>query len=712
MGMRKFLFRATIIGCIISLILSILYFFPYSYIKYDGIVNIRAKTTSETVQLCTDNNKCNDLFLKGVDLGAGMPGAFPNDFKISVEDYKRWFTQIAAMHANVIRVYIIQDPNFYQALYEFNKNKESPLYIIHGSWINEENMLSTMNAYDPMIKDVAEEDIKTLVDIIHGSKYVPYSKEHGHGRYSYDISKYVLGYIIGVEWDGNFVKKTNELNSSITSFDGEYLKMKKGTAFEAYLANLGNTAIAYETNRYEEQRLIAFSNWLPTDPFIQKYEPAKHNDLVQINTNNIKQSDKFLSGMFASYHIYPYYPNFLNYEPTLQSYKDTNGKKNSYAGYLNALKNQLDIPLVVSEFGLPSSYGIAHIDRSRGMNQGQLSENEHAERIATLYQDIVNTKLAGAIIFEWQDEWFKQSWNTLAFKNPDQNAFWHDALTNEQFYGLLAFDPGSKETYYPDGKYEEWKDSDIITTNEENTIYTSNDEAYVYFRIHNDNINFKESNTYIPIDITPKSGSRNSSQFDLKFDRFMDFIIEVKPNQSNFYVHTYYDDTYYTAEELPLLKPLDDILYRYTDNFNIKNQLMEWKSKFTVKGTKQEIEIPLEVKPIGKLKEGTANPNDKEYNSLVNYNIGIHDIEIRIPYLMLNIMDPPTSKIAGDFYYNQGAQLMDMDEMYISTIIKNDMKVISSNESKPYKLKTWKQPTYHERLKPAYYKMKEMFSKQ
>ena len=56
------------------------------------------------------------------------------------------------------------------------------------------------------------------------------------------------------------------------------------------------------------------------------------------------------------------------------------------------------------------------------------------------------------MIFSWQDEWFKQTWNTVKYA-PDSPA---QRTVNEQsaeeHYGILAFDPGKTDNAcYPDG---------------------------------------------------------------------------------------------------------------------------------------------------------------------------------------------------------------------------------------------------------------------
>jgi hypothetical protein len=44
-------------------------------------------------------------------------------------------------------------------------------------------------------------------------------------------------------------------------------------------------------------------------------------------------------------------------------------------------------------------------------------------------------------VFSWADEWFKFTWNTITHQEPaDRRALWHDPLTNEQHFGLLATD--------------------------------------------------------------------------------------------------------------------------------------------------------------------------------------------------------------------------------------------------------------------------------
>ena len=57
-------------------------------------------------------------------------------------------------------------------------------------------------------------------------------------------------------------------------------------------------------------------------------------------------------GTFASYHAYPYYPDFLRYEDWLTTF--TSDRSDPYAGYLAALKRHHDgMPVMITELGVP-----------------------------------------------------------------------------------------------------------------------------------------------------------------------------------------------------------------------------------------------------------------------------------------------------------------------------------------------------------------------
>ena len=81
-----------------------------------------------------------------------------------------------------------------------------------------------------------------------------------------------------------------------------------------------------------------------------------------------------------------------------------------------------------------------------------LSEKAQGEMDAFMLKDIYEEGYAGALVFAFQDEWFKRTWNTMDLDLPDRRSYWNNQQTNEQHFGLLAFDSGEKEsTCYVDG---------------------------------------------------------------------------------------------------------------------------------------------------------------------------------------------------------------------------------------------------------------------
>ncbi len=128
-------------------------------------------------------------------------------------------------------------------------------------------------------------------------------------------------------------------------------------------------------------------------------------------------------------------------------------KKNSYAGYLAELHAAHRMPILIAEFGIPGSRGLTH-DNPYGWTQGFVSEQEQGEILTHLFEDIMAEDLLGGLVFTWQDEWFKRTWNTMDYDNPNQRPYWSNAQTNEQQFGLLSFDQHKVQV---DGDISEWK---------------------------------------------------------------------------------------------------------------------------------------------------------------------------------------------------------------------------------------------------------------
>ena len=650
-------------------------------------------------------------FLKGVNLGAAKPGTFPGELAISKEEYLRWFKSIKDMNAEVIRVYTTMKPAFYDALYEFNKDAKTPLYLLQGVWVNEEDIASLHDAYaeNETIKTNFIKDSKDLVDIIHGKANLPEKRGFASGKYTKDVSPYVIGWILGIEWDPYFVQGTNENNPAKNHYDGNFLYTEGASPFEAFLCEAGDQVLTYESETFKMVRTLSFTNWLTTDPIDHTNEPYPQEDMSIVNMEHMKAKDNFTSGLFASYHIYPYYPDFLSYQKSYVEYKDVDGKINTYKAYLKDLMQQHTMPILVAEFGVPASRGKAHDSLYSDYNQGNHDEKEQGLIIKDLLGDIVDENYSGALVFAWQDEWFKRTWNTVDFDLADNRPLWSNPQTNEQEFGLMAFDPGEKKSVaYVDGDIEEWTDITPTVDNGKTSLSLNSDEKYLYLLVKTNGFDLEKDTLLIPIDSIDDQGNTMDKDSGLVFEKPADFLIEINgKDNSRILVDSYYDSYYFLyGEKLKMIENHPE--YKQKDN-GMFNPMMLCLSR-AIYLPEDKRTIPFSSYETGKLVLGDANPLHETYNSLTDFAVKDGNVEVRIPWQLLNVMDPSTKSIMQDLYKNNSIQAEMISSMNVGVVeLKNGENLKEPVKMNPYTWNNWTVPTYHERLKPSYYILQEAF---
>ena len=107
--MKKFIIVVSL-GILLATAVWYIYYGLGVYIPVSSDEPVRTfmKTDSDTVYMdrC---GKYEPFEIRGVDLGAGMPGEWATDFAIDKETYLRWFGMIQDLGANTIRIYTIHD---------------------------------------------------------------------------------------------------------------------------------------------------------------------------------------------------------------------------------------------------------------------------------------------------------------------------------------------------------------------------------------------------------------------------------------------------------------------------------------------------------------------------------------------------------------------------------------------------------------------------
>lgn len=668
-------------------------------------IHYMAKVDTQNFYIYKDN-QWQKQFIKGVNIGAAEPGYFPGEFGITKADYLRWFKYIGDMNSNAIRVYTLLKPDFYNALYEYNQNASKPLYLIQGVWINEENIAKYKDAYHPLIEKNFKQDIQITIDALHGNKIVKKAPGYAHGVYEKDISAYVLGYVLGIEWDPEFVISTNDNNKDKVNYDGNYLYSKGASPFESFLCEVGDLCIGYETQNYKMQRPVSFVNWPTTDMLSHPNEPLPNEDIVSINMEHIKKKDTFKTGLFASYHIYPYYPDFMNYQRDYINSKDIIGNVDTYRAYLKDLKKEHTMPILVAEFGIPAARGKAHDNIYMGFNQGNISEKAQGEMDAFMLKDIYEEGYAGGMVFTFQDEWFKRTWNTMDLDLPERRPYWNNAQTNEQHFGVLAFDPGEKEsTCYVDGDVMDWAGSTPVYKNKDRELHVKSDEAYVYFLFKDPAFDFAKDTLIIPIDTIQKQG--NTSYNDVTFSKEADFLISIKgKDNSQILVDANYDSFQHIYGEMLNMIPQSEV-YNQKNSGKFVPIYLCLNKGFVL--PQDKVEVPFSKYETGKLAYGNGNPKSSDYNSLADFCVKDNRVEIRIPWQLLNVMDPSVKMIMNDLHID-GIKPIKTDGIYVGVGTLDNEVSAPTLEMSLYSWSSWKIPTYHERLKPSYYILKDAFS--
>lgn len=691
---------------------------------FNGSYSIPGKAGTDYLQMYR-NGQWEDFLIKGVNMGIAKPGTWPGETGISKQEYFRWFQQIGEMNANAIRIYTIHPPHFYEALAEYNRTSEENIYLFHGVWLNEEIFLETHDAFAEENTNEFKEEIKKIIDLTHGNANIEERIGHASGMYMADVSPYVLGWVLGVEWDPHVVLATNEAYKGLEDFSGEYVYTKDAEPFEIWLAEMMEYTISYESEKYQWQRPISFTNWVTTDLLEHPAEPSEEEDLVSVDPNLIYAKDTFEPGMFASYHIYPYYPDFLNYEKRYIEYIDHRGQKNNYAGYLQHMKEVHRMPLLVAEFGIPSSRGNTH-NNIYGWNQGGHTEQEQGRIVARLFEDIVEEKMAGGLIFAWHDEWFKRTWNTMDFDNPDQRPYWKNVQTNEQMFGLLTFEPGQSQKIVIDGKVDDWEainkpplyDSSSILKG----LYVDHDEGFLYVRL--DAVDMEQHEFYLLFNIIEDQGqSKIIENYSIQTEE-IDFLLKVKDKQNaNLLIDSYYDTYYYMYANV--LNMIETVEYADKKDNGVYHPIRLTLNKELTITDKEgnTTSIPFESYETGVLRKGTSNPNDEDFDSLTDYYMNEENgvLEVRIPWALLNVKDPGHREVMGDVWGEEGLNASDwIDGVRIGAVAVSNDKIVDTLP-KPvgnilrkedyylYEWELWETPTYHERLKKSYYILKDLF---
>ncbi len=656
---------------------------------------IYAQTTPNGFQIM-ENGQWNDFYIKGVNIGAALPGKWFTEFPEDEKIYLSWLNGIGQMNANCIRIYTLLPPAFYNALEEYNhKHPQNPLWLLQEIW-PEENPAGQDYLEQVYIASYLQE-IKYGVDAVHGQASIEKRPGRAYGIYTSDVSKYVLGYLVGRELEPDEVISTNQKNYGFT-YKGNYLSSGPGASpAEAWLAMNCDYVAQYEEQYYRSQHPVAIVSWPTLD--IQEHDSEWNtsgqkslafNDKISIDINNINLEAGMKAGFFGAYHIYPNYPDFMNNESKYDSYQDASGRLR-YGGYLQEfMARHSKYPALVAEFGLATGMGVAHISPD-GLNHGGLTEKQQGDGIIRMMQAIKKEGYAGALIFEWLDEWAKKTWTTEPYMIPyERHNIWHNAVDPEQNYGLLAMEPKLTEAeQYTTGGNGAIK-----------SISLNHDAGFLYLDLTFVKIpDLTKEKLLIGLDTYDRSKGEFmfSSEINVAAPSGLEFLLDFSDTQNaRLLVHPGYNTANYKFSSFPSTNGLFEEIRPMINNTSIDKN----------------------GRVIAALFENASQLNNGDFtaNSYKHWYWEDKTLHIRIPWARLNFSDPTSLMVIDDSTHvgelsRDKLRTIKTEGILVSALYYDafNQQKIDLLSSAAYKWEQWDVPVYSERLKESYFIIQEYF---
>ena len=686
------------------------------------------------------------FYIRGVNLGAALPGKFPTEFPTDSSIYALWFEQMAGMNANTVRLYTILPPEFYRALRGWNRTHPSQaLWLIHGVWTE---LPPGDDFNDPAWKADFQAEMHRVVDLLHGAADIPPRAGHASGRYDTDVSRWVLAYIIGREWEPYAVKAFDEKNPGLAPYVGRFLQTISAPAADRWMAEASDHLLSYEVDRYNAIRPIAYTNWPTLDPLVHPTEAttaeeaawrARHgrpgnmtreyeNDVIGLDAMLIRPTVRNPAGWFASYHAYPYYPDFILLDPGYNTARSSEGPSN-YLGYLRDLvRHHTSIPVVIAEYGVPSSRGLAHL-QPQGWHHGGHDEQAMARIDARLTREIRESGAAGGIVFAWIDEWFKKNWVVVDLEIPLENTRqWHNMMDAEQNYGIVGIYAGpAQKTPRPGGTTDTWLQGEELyhvkpaSNAAPGTLRVHSDESYLYLtalfpRLTGQAFPWDSLGVMIAIDTwLPTGGQHLLPDSLLTSETGFEFLIDLRsPDDAEIRVLSEYNpyggapDSSHDDLGRFYHRPVT-IVDRYDGVFDSLYVGVN-RARYGRDGTF----YPARGVNRGRLrfgKDSTSTLSDWYYDE------GSGMLQVRLPWGLLNVTDPSTRTIlyettAGDSFGTVTASgfkigiltYRDGPKRTLEGALPqvNRLSGWSADSFRSWIWKEWDTPTWHSKLKPAY----------
>lgn len=688
--MKKFLFSVLVVVLLTSGFLY-LYFMQGIYFSWGNSDELAVPFKSENGEYhLLQNGAYKSIIVRGVHVGQAE--AFQNalDFTTDKETYLSWFQDIKALGANTIKIGTVYHQEFYDALYEFNEQNDEPLYLLQGIRPSESDALWDKDGYHPEFIDRLQRDARKAVDVIHGRKISLNDTRTGNGLFVKDVSPWVLGFLVGDEWNLDLIAYTNQKAGNPDEFEGEYVRTEGANAFEALLAEVMDDLVGYETRKYQSQRPVSFVSSSIYDPFV--YEDAFAELIGKFNRLNIEHlfgTSKNKAGLFAAYQYDSVSDNRLQYLADNEQNRALL-KDGDVADYLSLLNKYHEKTMMIVHFNVSSG-------RNTMENPQGIPERTQGEEIVSLLESFKTAGIKHAILHSWQDTWYLRTWNTAYGLDAQMESFWQNSLAETEHYGLSTFEPyRGKNLMRVDGKKDDFLD---VTFVEKNGFSYAVTRDYNYLYLFLEGRDFESSELLIGFDFLEEIGTTSPGGYNVSFDKGVDFLLVLDgKDRTELLVQERYNAL--RPQFLERLRGVNPYVIQPRKDSR-KMVPIEMVRRYTEGEIAEFVENPLSYYtsyPVGKLTYGQGNPEEESFLSTADFYYGEDTVEIRIPYGLLNFYNPIDGSIHKDYYDHFGVEPLKIREFRIGIGQENDQVMMDRFDIYPLE----RNGKSHFRLKQSY----------
>src|SRR2546426_1054559 len=337
-----------------------------------------------------------------------------------------------------------------------------------------------------------------------------------------------------------------------------------------------------------------------------------------------------------------------------------------------------------------------------------------AEIDVRLTREVRAAGAAGGVLFAWLDEWLRHTWGTMDREaRGEPTRLWHNVEDAEQHYGLMGEDAGPADmTPEPGGAPAVWQALPVLERGDSLVLRVGADPSYLYVALAGRR-GFDAVRYVVGID----TYRRDRGQFRLpgdvgSSDVGCEFALVLNDtSDAQLVVAPWYN---------PFLGPRRgmgptglDLLYHEAATVDKTDRDGAFDSLF-VTTNRWRIARSGRTYSARGVNRGRLRYGRARESSLADWYVdraaGL--VEVRIAWGLLNVTDPSSRHVMVRYRRNGTFEtgVTDGFRFAIAALGRSHGGVVARlGAEQTYAWPTWEVPTWHERLKPAYEAMRDVW---